>query len=403
MYAVFDVETTGLYNRDRIVEIAIAHLDGDGNLTDRWETLVNPRRDLGPQELHGIRSADVRRAPDFAEIAGEIRARLAGRIPVAHNIAFDGRMLTHEYRRLGHEIPNLSECGVCTMSWAGHFLPGAGRALDDCCRAAGIRNDRPHEAMSDVLATAELLTLYLGSTSAIPPWDDLRDLSARLPWPTLPTGRAAPVRRGAGAADGKDFLSRLVDHLPRVPDPPQADTYLALLDRALIDRHVSASEADQLVDLAADLGITRPIAIDLHRQYLRALAEAALDDGVVTDDERADLEHVARLLSLPAAEADRALRAAAALERPIRVPAPFTLKAGDTVVLTGSFAESKRYWADRLESAGLRVGAGVTKRTALVVAADPDSMSGKATKARQYGIPVIGVESTDLVLSRLTD
>jgi DNA polymerase III subunit epsilon len=32
---------------------------------------------------------------------------------------------------------------------------------------------------------------------------------------------------------------------------------------------------------------------------------------------------------------------------------------------------------------------GVTKSTKVVVAADPESLSGKAGKARSYGIPVV--------------
>lgn len=39
--------------------------------------------------------------------------------------------------------------------------------------------------------------------------------------------------------------------------------------------------------------------------------------------------------------------------------------------------------------AGLKVGDNVTKKTKLLVAADPDSMSGKAEKARRYGIPIV--------------
>ncbi|WP_292708318.1 BRCT domain-containing protein [Microbacterium sp. 67-17] len=35
---------------------------------------------------------------------------------------------------------------------------------------------------------------------------------------------------------------------------------------------------------------------------------------------------------------------------------------------------------------------GVTKKVRLVVAADPDSLSGKARKARDYGIPIVGEE-----------
>lgn len=397
MYAVFDLETTGLYNRDRIVEVAIAHVDADGRVTDQWATLVNPQRDVGPQPLHGIRSADVRRAPTFAQIAGEVLARLAGRIPVAHNLAFDGRMLGQECLRMGLEIPRLYEYGVCTMSWAAHFLPGVRRTLGHCCEAAGIGNDRPHEALSDALATAELLTFYLGSTSVIPPWDGLRPLAARLEWPAVPIGDAAPVRRGAGEADGADFLARLVEHLPRVPSPPQADMYLAVLDRALVDRHVSATEADELVGLALDMGISQQSAIELHRGYLKALAAAALEDGVVTDAEHDDLMRVAALLSLGPEAVDEALREPAGGPAPAR----FALSKGSTVVLTGSFAESKQYWAERLTDAGLHVSGTVTKKTALVIAADPDSMSGKATKARRYGIPVVGVEAVDLVLARL--
>ncbi|THV41173.1 hypothetical protein [Glycomyces buryatensis] len=71
------------------------------------------------------------------------------------------------------------------------------------------------------------------------------------------------------------------------------------------------------------------------------------------------------------------------------------------MVLTGTFTETKDYWRQRFEQAGLQVAVTVTKKTALVCAADADSMSGKAKKARQYGIPVVGVEAFDLVLARM--
>ena len=32
----------------------------------------------------------------------------------------------------------------------------------------------------------------------------------------------------------------------------------------------------------------------------------------------------------------------------------------------------------------------LTKKVTLLVAADPDSLSGKARKARDYGIPIVG-------------
>lgn len=41
----------------------------------------------------------------------------------------------------------------------------------------------------------------------------------------------------------------------------------------------------------------------------------------------------------------------------------------------------------------------VTKKVKLVVAADPDSLSGKARKARDYGIPVVTEDGFARMLS----
>jgi DNA polymerase III subunit epsilon len=48
---------------------------------------------MGPQDIHGISVAEARQAPAFAELAGEVAARLAGRTVVAHNFAFDAPFL----------------------------------------------------------------------------------------------------------------------------------------------------------------------------------------------------------------------------------------------------------------------------------------------------------------------
>ncbi len=103
-YAVLDTETTGVHPgyHHRIAEVAVLHADLDGNVTDEWCTLVNPKRDLGPQSIHGIRASDVRRAPTFEQIAGELVRWLRGRVPVAHNWMFDARHLNAEFSRLGH-------------------------------------------------------------------------------------------------------------------------------------------------------------------------------------------------------------------------------------------------------------------------------------------------------------
>ena len=96
-FAVIDVETTGLFpGSHRIAEIAVVHVEPDGTVSNRWETLVNPQRDLGPQHIHGIRAADVLQAPVFGDIAHDVMDLLAGRVLVAHNVRFDYRFVSHE-------------------------------------------------------------------------------------------------------------------------------------------------------------------------------------------------------------------------------------------------------------------------------------------------------------------
>lgn len=46
-------------------------------------------------------------------------------------------------------------------------------------------------------------------------------------------------------------------------------------------------------------------------------------------------------------------------------------------------------WEAEAINAGLHVGHNITKKTRLLIAAGPDSMSGKAKKARQYNIPIV--------------
>lgn len=73
-YAVIDFETTGLSpRRDRIVEVAVARVDANGQIEDEFATLVNPDgRDVGPTFIHGITNDHVRNAPTFAEVAPEL-------------------------------------------------------------------------------------------------------------------------------------------------------------------------------------------------------------------------------------------------------------------------------------------------------------------------------------------
>jgi DNA polymerase-3 subunit epsilon len=388
VYAVIDLETTGLnpWRHDRIAEIAIVHVDRDGTITDEWCTLVNPQRDLGPQRIHRIRAVDARRAPTFAQVAPQIADLLKGRLIVAHNAAFDAPFLAHQFRMIGQPVPIRRTLRLCTMELARTYLPESGRGLAACCATAGVTLENAHSALDDTRAAAQLLGYYLRTAGTPPPWADLVEEAARARWPAMVSAELAEVRRPTGDTAEEHFLSRLVDRLPRVHQPIQADSYLALLDWALVDRRISATESDALVAAAEAMHLGRGEVIALHHAYLAGIAQAALADGVVTDAERRELDEVATLLGLPPASIGAALASAAG----VRIPRQrFALTAGDVVVFTGDSVPPREDLERHARDAGLEVGSAVTPETRLLVAADVDTMSVKARKAITFGVPVV--------------
>jgi DNA polymerase-3 subunit epsilon len=78
----------------------------------------------------------------------------------------------------------------------------------------------------------------------------------------------------------------------------------------------------------------------------------------------------------------------------------YRLDPGDLLVFTGEMALPRSEWEQRAEAAGLVPWRSVTKKVRLVMAADPDSLSGKARKAADYGIPIVTEEAFAVMLER---
>ncbi|MEC8915932.1 MAG: 3'-5' exonuclease, partial [Candidatus Neomarinimicrobiota bacterium] len=90
-FTAFDFETTGLDPMaDRIIEIAAIRFE-DGEITDRFVTLVNPGQPISPMitRITGISDEMVREKPREEEIIDELLAFLGDDPLVAHNIHFD--------------------------------------------------------------------------------------------------------------------------------------------------------------------------------------------------------------------------------------------------------------------------------------------------------------------------
>ncbi|QCX26972.1 3'-5' exonuclease [Nocardioides jishulii] len=148
-YTVLDLETTGLFpqQHDRVIEIGIVSVSDEGEVLEEWSTLVNPGRDVGPTDLHGISARDVLDAPTFREVAPHVITLLSGRTLVAHNARFDTQFLDHEFSRAGLSTrpPTPS---LCTMQLSTSYLRGASRKLKDCCAAANVSHGDVHTLRS---------------------------------------------------------------------------------------------------------------------------------------------------------------------------------------------------------------------------------------------------------------
>lgn len=413
-FAVVDLETTGFSPRlgDRVAEVAVVLVDAAGRVEDEWSTLVNPERDLGPQHVHGIAAADVALAPTFDRVAPALLRLLSGRVLVAHNAAFDTRFLRAEIGRAGIAAAIDPVACLCTQQLAGRYLTGS-RALAACCAAVGVVHDDVHSALGDARATAGLLGYYLDVAGDDECWDVARAAADGVRW-SLPASLPGvePVLRGASRAHGH-WLAGL-DEAPGVrtgaahvrTERPDVDTgtYLRLLDAALLDRYVSHSERVALLAEARRAGLDRAAVECLHRDYLTALARAeldALDGATATGDRDGDrsllddpaLHEVGGQLGLDADDVagavEAALSARLADDLAVALRPAFVLAEGDEVVLTGSMSRTREAWERDARAAGLSPWPYVTRRSRLVVAADPDSLSTKARTARRYGIPVV--------------
>jgi len=163
-YVVLDVETTGFSAQrgDRVVGIAMLRCRPGEGVVDRFATLVNPGRAIGPTQVHRLTERHVSHAPTFAKLIPRLRRQISGAVVVAHNARFDVAFLDAEFARAGSRLPpTLTLCTIELAESLGIDLPD--KTLAGCCRELGvpIEERRMHGASTDAQATAGVLLRLL--------------------------------------------------------------------------------------------------------------------------------------------------------------------------------------------------------------------------------------------------
>ena len=148
-YVAFDIETTGLHQKhDAITEIG-AVVIRNGEITDRFQTFVNPNRHLTPEiiSLTGITDAMLKDAPQLKEAIPAFLDFVAGRPLVAHNAEFDIGFIREGCRKLGIDF---APTYVDTLILAQNLLPELGKyKLDIVAEHLQLPAFQHHRASDD--------------------------------------------------------------------------------------------------------------------------------------------------------------------------------------------------------------------------------------------------------------
>ncbi|MEV3905445.1 DEDDh family exonuclease [Mycobacterium sp. NPDC050551] len=181
-WAVVDVETSGFQpGQARIVSIAALAVGDDGNVERSVATLLNPGVDPGPTHVHGLTAEMLEGQPRFGDVVDDVRAVLAGRTLVAHNVAFDYSFLSAEAELVGAELP--VDTVMCTVELARRLELGTENLrLETLAAHWGVPQLRPHDALDDAQVLAQILKPTLARARERRAWLPVRPATRRR-WP----------------------------------------------------------------------------------------------------------------------------------------------------------------------------------------------------------------------------
>jgi DNA polymerase III epsilon subunit-like protein len=170
-FAVIDLETSGgspkefwdrherFHPASEITEVGVVTLSGSV-VQGRFQSLCGVERGIPAliQRLTGITPGMLQDAPPWEPVALALAPVLEGRVWVAHHAPFDGSFLKAYLPRglwARHRL-------LCTVRLARKLVPEApSKSLGALVAFLGLSNRRPHRALPDAEATAELLVHLL--------------------------------------------------------------------------------------------------------------------------------------------------------------------------------------------------------------------------------------------------
>lgn len=160
-FVVFDIETTGLSNKnDKITEIGAIKVK-NGQIIDNYSALVNPERDIPEKitELTGITNDMVKDKPTIETVLPEFLKFIGSNPIVAHNADFDTGFIRENADRINKSFTNTT---IDTLKLSRVLLPNLKRhRLNIIAKELNISLLNHHRAVDDARATAEMFIKFI--------------------------------------------------------------------------------------------------------------------------------------------------------------------------------------------------------------------------------------------------
>lgn len=157
---VFDVESTGVDTaKDEIIQIAALRINEKGEAVDSFERFISPSKSVGESEaVHGFSDEWLR---EHGEEAGLVLKDFweftKGAVVVGHNVNYDASIFKAELERNHLDAPKFRAI-YDTLDIFRRFYPNLeNHKLGHLSAVFETKHKPSHNAMDDILATAELL------------------------------------------------------------------------------------------------------------------------------------------------------------------------------------------------------------------------------------------------------
>lgn len=340
---------------EHLLEVAAITLTIAGEVSE-WHTLICPERDIHSESEHGLTSSDIAHAPSFQDIAGDLTEQISGACVVGFGMKKSLRILTAE----------MYDAGIKTDITENYL------DIYNIFSIKGLLKEglpsEPDRSAPSLLQARTTMHLFIRF------FKHLNETGT-------PVACAGSIPPTSGRV-----LHRGHNNWNQMGDRASVDltSYIELLRDIMEDGKIDPDEAEKLRKFEAEKFETNSSAkITARRAYVHEEIDIALEDEILDESEEIHLHNIVRELHQGSDIVDRRLRQYKVREIEIE-----PLSHGTLVVRTGVSQGMNEGDIERILSEhGFTVHGNISKKVKLIVAADLESNSSKARKAREYGIP----------------